>query len=156
MGGAVGQIVAGLALTAVTSFLQTRQAKANKKTRDALIRTRTDIQKKELARQAKMREAAYFQKRRLTLASYRNTMGSKDLDIETDPTYAAIQDATKTQSETFTSQLDKSTAYQLALSDVDARLGQAPEQLGITESIFGAGTSLAGNILVQKGIDEAE
>ena len=28
MGGAVGQIVAGLALTAVTSFLQTRQAKA--------------------------------------------------------------------------------------------------------------------------------
>ena len=66
MGGAVGQIVAGLALTAVTSFLQTRQAKANKKTRDALIRTRTEIQKNELARQAKMREDAYFQKRRLT------------------------------------------------------------------------------------------
>mgnify|MGYP003631279339 CR=1 FL=1 len=153
MGNPIVQILGGLALTAVTSFLQTRQAKANKKTRDNLIAARFNIQDEMLKQDAQFKKDAFIQKRRLEDASIRNKFANLNLGGAEDYTLSNIQTSRDVESAEFVGKVDESYARQKELGNVEAELAEAPEQLGIIESIFGAATNVGGNIIADRGVD---
>ena len=153
MGNPIVQILGGLALTAVTSFLQTRQAKANKKTRDNLIAARFNIQDEMLKQDAQFKKDAFIQKRRLEDAAIRNKFANLNLGGAEDYTLSNIQTSRDVESAEFVGKVDESYARQKELGKVDAELGKASEQLGITESIFGSAASVGGSVIAQTGAD---
>tara|TARA_R110002167_G_scaffold629_3_gene2772 strand:+ start:1960 stop:2475 length:516 start_codon:yes stop_codon:yes gene_type:complete len=155
MTSVVGQVIVGLALTAVSSYLQTRQAQDNKKKKDSILAAQTRIQEKQLYQDRIMRLGARQQATRLAKAKQLNTMGSRNLDIPSSQTAANVIQGQESMLEGWTANLDESYKDALAMAKARQEYAAADEVQPLSSALLGGVADVAGGIVIEDAMDSA-
>jgi len=155
MTSVVGQVIVGLALTAVSSYLQTRQAQDNKKKKDSILAAQTRIQEKQLYQDRIMRLGARQQATRLAKSKQLNIMGSRDLDIQSSQTAANVIQGQESMLEGWTANLDESYKDALAMAKARQEYAAADEVQPLSSALLGGAADVAGGIVIEDAMDSA-